>query len=62
LKKSQLKDIKKLSKKLINYVKDDKVSYETKTIICRLLIEKIELDDELVEITMIVPDNKKRDR
>jgi hypothetical protein len=62
LKKSQLKDLKKLSKKLINHVKDDKVSYETKTILYRLLIEKIVLDEEIVEIIMIVPDNLKRDK
>jgi len=62
LKKKQLRDLKTLSKRLIKYIKDDKISYETKTHICRLLIEKINLDEEYVEITMIVPYWEKRDR
>gem|GEM_PF-2999918 len=45
----------------MKYMKDDKVSYETKTYLCRLLIEKVELEGEYVEITMIVPDLDKRE-
>ena len=61
LKKKQLRDLKTLSKRLMKYMKDDKVSYETKTYLCRLLIEKVELEGEYVEITMIVPDLDKRE-
>lgn len=62
LKKQQLKDLKKLAKKLMSYIENDKLSYESKTHICRLLVEKIEINKENVEITLIVPVENIRDR
>ena len=59
-KKQQLKDLKKLSTKLRWLIINDEISYEAKTIICRNLIDKIIIDNEDVEITMIVPDTRKR--
>ena len=59
-KKQQLKDLKKLSNKVRWLIIKDDIDYETKTTICRNLINKIVINNEDVEITMIVPDTRKR--
>lgn len=52
-KKNQLSDLIKLSSKL-DYELDN-MTYEEKTKLCRILIDKIEIENENVEITLLVP-------
>ena len=54
-KQKQLEDLTALSLKMMN--KLDDLSYEEKTEICRNLIDKIEIEDEKLEITLLVPIN-----
>lgn len=62
-KENQLKDLVNLSSKLIN--KLDDLSYEGKASICRLLIDKIVIEWENIEIILLVPiekvENKKKE-
>ena len=57
-KKRQLKDLKKLSESMYDCIISDSLDYETKTQICRLLIDKVNLDGDRVEIHMYIPIQK----
>ena len=59
-KKQQLKDLKKLSTKISDYIKSENIAYDVKTDICRQLINNIVIDNNDVEITLSVPDTRKR--
>lgn len=61
-KKRQMRDLKKLSSEIYECIFEDELDYETKTQICRLLIDKVCIDGDDVEIHMFVPKSKQRGR
>jgi len=61
-KKQQLRDLKKMTQEIHKYICSDDLDYEAKTQICRLLIDKVCISGDDIEIYMFVPKNKPRGR
>jgi len=57
-KQKQLKSLEELSMKILPILRG-KLSYKGKMEVCRLLIERIQIDWDKLEIQLIVPDNEK---
>lgn len=59
-KERQLKDLKRLAKNLVGQL--DKLSYEEKTEICRLLIDRVDVNWNELEITILVPSSAESEK